>query len=160
MDKEEYIRPPDKAKRMRLIFDSDEDSDNDDNQNIIYPENINPLNPINNTNIDYDESFELAIKESLELYDSNDILERIMKEKNEKFSILKPRLSKMMIFDKDNSEIYKSILNYIDLYERNIDIDIVFVSKDEFDNIFNLLGQMRISIIIIEQLRELIRPLE
>ena len=129
MDKEEYIRPPDKVRTERL-FD-----------NIINP------------NWDIDEELNKAIENSKNEF--NLMQEKDKKERQYKFKNIKIQLNKIISFDKVNLYYYELILSIIEMYELCI-INEYKTNEKEYTIIFKFLQTFRLPSDEIEQLKKII----
>jgi hypothetical protein len=110
-----YIRDPDPVITDRLI---------DDNSY-----NINIQSEVKD--IDIDIEFENAIRESLKEYEEIQLqLKQNFTEEKEILNKMKPKLQKLVIYDKQNKSYYTIIIDIIEMYCNQL---ITFYSPNEMD---------------------------
>lgn len=163
-DDHENIRLPDEVRRMRLYSDS--------------PPPPTPT-PTNNepaaiyADMSEAQQMECAMKMSREAYEKEELEiarlilqtkceyeEKRMHEKQIRFVSLKPKLEKLMKLDKQNSGLYGEILNYILIYETDIDIDYLYITREQFEKTMGLLKTMRLDLAMLEYVMDVLRPTE
>lgn len=165
-DEESEIRPPDEIRRMRLYsFSSTDEEKNGDDTIPSSPIEFNSMNEI--------QQMEYAMQMSREMYENEekiimDLLrntkceyeEKRMCEKQTRFVSLKPKLEKLMKLDKQHSDVYSELLNYIVIYEMDIEVDYIYVSREEYEKIMGILKTMRLNLEMMEYVMDLLRPTE
>ena len=131
------IRQPDQVITETLINDTSNFYDYDyNNEAYLYNEEIN-------------RTLNLSILELKLIEDAEEVeLLRLISEERDallqKFSTIKDKLNKMYTIDKANSQIYETILSYIELH------DIAYIlhqelDKESYDIIFNCINRIRLT---------------
>jgi hypothetical protein len=180
----EEVRPPDEPRTMRLVDDDDYSNymnnvrENWNRRSSV--NNIRHRHPLRNSSNNVfgkgdpfmmaDSDLEMAIQASLanEENEMENIIkiskmeyeQERMENKRTRFVSLKPKIEKLSKFDKQNTTIYNEILDYITLYETDIDIDFVYVSRENYETIMEIMKQIRVDMYTMEYMMELIRPIE
>jgi hypothetical protein len=147
-DDNEKIRPPDIVKKETLIDPDSElyfhnpDTDTNSNTNI----NINI-----NTDTDYElnkilelSKHEFDILQEKEEETIMKMFELEMEERLKTLSETKKLLHKMLVFDKPNTEIYKSVLSIIEMYQLGY-INKYSMDTSNYHDTFRILKGLRIN---------------
>jgi len=96
--------------------------------------------------------------ENLKAIDEEKVLVYLATEKTkrrEKYVTVKHKINKILKLDRENTEIYETILNIITLYEEE-DITVYKIGQEELDKIFNVLNTIRLTKEEIEAINVLI----
>jgi hypothetical protein len=132
-DENENVRQPDQV-IVETLIDNDSDFYDYDNEAYLFNEEINRTINVS--------MLELKRKEELE---ELELLRLITEERDtvlQKFSTIKDKINKIYHIDKLNSQIYESVLSYIELYEITY---ILYneIDKETYDKIFNCINRIR-----------------
>jgi hypothetical protein len=139
-DDTNYYREPDEVISERLIDDTN------------YFNNINCINDTNYFNnseeqvntISEDPELEMALKESLEEYKNFiEAKEQVFKEEKRVILELKPKIQRLLAYDKPNQIYYEIILNVLETYENQI-ITVYSPNEVEYTYICFLLKKIRL----------------
>ena len=96
--------------------------------------------------------FELAEEQKVK-----DLIALKRAERLQKYSQIKKRLQKIIGFDTRNKETYNIVLTIFELYETDF-IDTYALDANDYNNVFKLLGTIRVTEEELELLHELIYP--
>lgn len=133
MNSEDNIRPPDEAITERLVDNNINIQFNDKDT---YNDELNLVLELSKNEYNFSQEFE----EQKEI----DTIIQQSKTELEKYTPIKNKLNKILLFDKPNSGIYEYILSIIHLYETGY-ITYYYSNKTEYKNIFDILKSIRLT---------------
>jgi hypothetical protein len=138
-DENESIRPPDKIKKEKLIDNIFDENMNDDDLKKVLQLSINEYNFV----------------QEIEEQKAIETISMEHKKRLKQFSTIKPKINRILLFDKTNASIYETILSIIEMYENEY-ITTYKADKDSYNNIFGTIKYIRITKEELNSLQNLI----